>query len=387
MCGLVGIAGNLFKADIDIFNEMLVADTFRGVHSTGVAAVPVNKTYAPSILKSTVPGWEFVTENSRYKDVVDNTAHILIGHNRHATVGGVTKRNAHPFYVNDSIVGAHNGTLTNRLKVHDQSSFGTDSEAALNMMAVKSELETLQTIQGAWAFVWYNYATNMLNFTRNSQRTLAIVRSKNMTRLAWASEGDMLRWILGRDKRNRNEWEDVHELEPNQIVSFEVPAKAADPFGKPRVVTYKESVPVSNVVPWKERDYYGGVDYYGENYGARRPPVQQQAGKPPTTHKPHGSTTKSPPSLEGVPLKGEDFAKAMQAQAASFEYRDASGKLLENDEAIKKYTQGECCSLCGSPIQPEERWRAFGTKNFVCETCIESPGTAEYLKVNMGVAL
>jgi glutamine phosphoribosylpyrophosphate amidotransferase len=230
MCGLVGIAGNLFKSDVDVFNEMLIADTFRGIHSTGVAAVSVNKAYAPSILKSTVPGWEFVTENSRYKDVVDNTAHILIGHNRHATVGGITKSNAHPFYVNDSIVGAHNGTLTNRLKIHDQSSFGTDSEAALNMMAVKSELETLQTIQGAWAFVWYNYTTNTLNFTRNSQRTLAIARSKNMTRLAWASEGDMLRWVLGRDKRNRNEWEDVHELEPNKIVSFEVPAKAVDPL-------------------------------------------------------------------------------------------------------------------------------------------------------------
>mgnify|MGYP001616630135 CR=1 FL=1 len=39
MCGLVGVAGNLFKKDTDAFTQLLFVDTLRGDHSTGVQSV------------------------------------------------------------------------------------------------------------------------------------------------------------------------------------------------------------------------------------------------------------------------------------------------------------------------------------------------------------
>lgn len=385
MCGLVGIAGNLFKPDVDIFNELLVADTFRGHHSTGVAAVPADKQWAPTILKSTVPGWELVENDRRYDSTVSVSSHILMGHNRHATVGQVTKRNAHPFWVHDFIVGMHNGTLTNKNKLADHGKFGTDSEAALSSFATLGAIETLQLIEGAWAFVWFDYKKRTLNFTRNSQRPLSIVRSKKNDKLAWASEADMLRWILGRDRRKLDEWEEITSVSENHVLSFTVPEKVTEPFGKPRLAKYEESVP---------RTYgsYGGVPrrtygeaydaYYGrEDYGATG------AATAPGKQKLLGTKGKPLVSLDKVPLTSEEFAKQMQATADTFEYRDANGNTLKSDEEIKTYVQGHSCAMCGSPIQPEELWRSFAPKEFVCETCISEEGTADYLKAQLGVTL
>ena len=223
MCGHVGVAGQIAAAHEKVFRELLILDSIRGEHSTGVAGVSHN-----GVRIAKVVGDPFELFRSRqWTEVMQPVNKVLIGHNRYATTGAVNKKNAHPFQI-DNIVGAHNGTLTNKYQLLDGFTFDVDSEALYNHMEKKGLESLLKTMSGAWALVWWDQRDSTLNFLRNKERPLYVASLKAGGVIFWASEKWMLEVALSRANM---EVKEVTEVALN--VHFSIAIGADRAIGKP----------------------------------------------------------------------------------------------------------------------------------------------------------
>lgn len=234
MCGIVGVAGDLYNRDLDVFKNLLWIDTIRGWHNTGVASVGSNRKVDVCKVEGN-PAFLFCKKE--FDDMMHPQQKVLIGHNRHATVGSTEQKNAHPFEF-DGVVGVHNGTLDGRSSAFlDMKKFGTDSEAlyeAINELGVE---ETIKEIEGAWALVYYNKVDDTLNFIRNSKRSLSYAISAGGKQIYWASEGWMLREILNRHGVVLAQ-AGIMSLREDRLVSFKLPNGNAA-FKEPTVTEVK----------------------------------------------------------------------------------------------------------------------------------------------------
>jgi len=169
MCGLIGIASfeksGLFSDDINIFNDMLIADALRGKDGTGVFAV--NAKGQRTGLKAEgnpynllrLPGYEKITDVTSQPYV-----QVLAGHNRFATTGLKDCKSSHPFY-HKNITMMHNGTLR-KYDLFPQE-FAVDSESFTHAVATMGFNEAVTKMEGAYAVVFYDSAKKTLNFARN----------------------------------------------------------------------------------------------------------------------------------------------------------------------------------------------------------------------------
>lgn len=360
MCGLVGVAGDLSHKEVSAFRDLVRFDTVRGAHSTGIASIGGDKTEAPAMMKATIPGWDFFDMLKDTHSVVNAAKHVIFGHNRHATKGVINKANAHPFFVEDTILGMHNGTLTeheSKKFIDDWSSYGTDSEAALTSLATRGEIETLSNIVGAWAFVWYNYDDNTLNFTRNDQRPLHIAVSKDSKIIFWSSEYYMLLSAMARNGINTSDYS-ITLLEPLKLCSFEMPDNLRGAFPKPKIYTYKEK----------------------KGWSVTRPPHQPPKRLPP----PKAANSTTPHGSIGNDRKVVNITQYRQAEALQailmppawidgkeWSWKTANGDPILSETMAQDYVRNCHCAVCGSKIDAAERWRVFPGKTFVCETCAE----------------
>jgi hypothetical protein len=253
MCGIVGVFGNLSGEDRKIFRQLLVADFFRGVHSTGMFIAKNSKAsfYKRAIdpisflemkpvdrMVETIPfsqdsrSWSSVEK----KYVDDTTSIALVGHNRHATKGAVNHVNAHPFQIGD-ITLVHNGTLKNQGLLPDSSDFGVDSENICHSINKIGAEDTFKKLHGAFTLVWHDAADDSLNFVRNSERPLAIANKDD--KWWFASEMGMLEWILG---RNGVKPDDIYELPIHTQFKYCMKSgersKATHEFYTPPIVNY-----------------------------------------------------------------------------------------------------------------------------------------------------
>lgn len=254
MCGLVGIySSNMLAKHKDVLEALLYLDTWRGKDSTGVAAIRHNTD--TDILKSTVPGYEFI-DGPRLSSFLRFTDFCWIGHNRFGTVGKVTRSNAHPFSILDKdggsiLVGAHNGTLSNKHVLEDHALFGTDSEAMFYNIALRGLEETISSLTGAWAITYYDHVQEELRFLRNDQRPLHYAYSEDKKTLYWASESWMIRIAV--DRAGLKLFEDkVYKTEENVLYRFPVPIKSND------VLTMEKKEGVTG----KVQDFFQGEDYW-----------------------------------------------------------------------------------------------------------------------------
>jgi len=226
LCGLVGVAGSIHKKELTSFLRMLQYDTIRGEHSTGVGFVKRDK--AMGFYKTTEPGWDFVSDPRFTKKIDTFNNAVLIGHNRYATRGKVSSRNAHPF-MHGNILGAHNGTIGNPEDLTEGGVFDVDSEALIHEINAIGLPEAIKKIRGAWALTFYNQKDHTINFLRNDQRPLFIAESEDGQTLFWASED----WMLyGGPVREGVKLKDPFELPADKWFRWEVP-EAAKSFGKP----------------------------------------------------------------------------------------------------------------------------------------------------------
>lgn len=215
MCGIVGIAGKLNALHDKIFQQLLIAGQLRGFDSTGIAAV--NKQYVVKTAKQ-VGTPENLFADKRFDDAFKRMNTVLIGHNRWATQGKVNRANAHPFEF-DSLVGVHNGTLDNMYALDDSHLFQVDSELLYYDMDRNGVHRTVPKLRGAWALNWWDKTDSTINFIRNKERPLTMVMDASENVLYWASEKEMLQWIL---ERNQVDVGTYVELEPDMLVSMHV---------------------------------------------------------------------------------------------------------------------------------------------------------------------
>ena len=205
------------------------------------------------MFKKAVSGYDFV-ELAVVDRILTNYEEnsFLIGHNRAATRGSVSARNAHPFE-HGHITGVHNGTLvTHKALVEGTDpNYAVDSEYIFRGLEQVGSADLIPQINGAYCMLWYNSAEDKVHMIRNSDRPYYFAKIKKRNLLFGASEMGMLQWIL---TRNNLTIEDVIVPAPMTEYIFDM-----DGFMTPEEVEheeYKYVTPIertSNQVPGSSR--------------------------------------------------------------------------------------------------------------------------------------
>lgn len=214
MCGIVLMGCKYPGArDVDLFEQLLFADTFRGPHSTGVHSLFQLEDKGPVITetqKKQLDGPAFIASNlwplvseRRVPGATANSVLIkrpfcMIGHNRWATKGGINDANAHPF-THGHITMVHNGTLRNQALLPDHAKFEVDSDNVAYALSVWGVEKTVQNLNGAFTLIWHDANLQTVNIIRNSERPFHLARTSAGDWFG-ASEESMLKWILSRQK-------------------------------------------------------------------------------------------------------------------------------------------------------------------------------------------
>lgn len=199
MCGLVAVVTKsqygFSSEQNEIFSVLLYLDVLRGEDSTGVFVVDNNGNVA--LAKDALPSADFIRteEYKNLKQLSFKQGWAMVGHNRKATRGDITDRNAHPFAVDDKVVLVHNGSLSGDHKHHADTE--VDSEAVAHVLAREANPEVaLRKINGAFALMWYEVDHKRLNFIRNMQRPMWIVETNQ--EYIFASEKCFLDLVVDR---------------------------------------------------------------------------------------------------------------------------------------------------------------------------------------------
>ena len=257
MCGHVGVAGSINKREEKAFAQMLVFDSVRGEHSTGAAFIA--RHVEPLVAKAVGNPFELF-DTKTFDKGINRMNSAIIGHNRYATQGAVSRANAHPFEF-EHIIGAHNGTLHNKHVFVRGHEHPVDSYCLYDHINEKGLHDAINKANGAWALVWYDKRDKSINFLRNKERPLCYMFSKDRKQLFWASESWMLYAALRRNDIETEETayhfsEDKHYkwIIPAVNTAFGVPEEeevksSALPFsGGKVVVTTAATTPARGVI-------------------------------------------------------------------------------------------------------------------------------------------
>ena len=259
MCGLVGVYGDLYVDHLKYFRQALIADYVRGKHSTGMTAVKASGDVFNK--KLAIDPINFL-DLKAVNDNILNTNTLIMGHNRHATLGGINAQNAHPFE-HGNITLMHNGTLNNKVALqhqYDAPVFGTDSELVCWLLNEYDVATIIPKLEGAFALTWYDAGEDTFNFIRNDERPMAMALDGGT--LLYASEWRMLGWIM---ERNRLVIKDFDVFEPKAGEHYK--------FSYDKKVITKE---VTEIDLHVEPPYV--ASNYGKNYTNQYPATNNYVG-------------------------------------------------------------------------------------------------------------
>jgi hypothetical protein len=274
MCGIWGgISSMLAVSEVDLI-RMLGAVSFpRGDDSIGMAWVngpPDKLKYGFDKAVGDPYGYLY------HKSTVDffrnlSTPRAIIGHNRSATVGAISRDNAHPFRKGD-LVGVHNGTIRSLNPTYGT----TDSEKLYELMSEKGPREVLNALnEGAYALVWFNCKENKMFMIRNDERPLFYMHTKHKPgTIYFASERSFLAYIDARP--GTPQFDDPILLTSGSLYEFDL-KKMGEPVvhadfveKKPSRTFQRKAEGFNSPVTWENWE-----DYYKEDEKEEAPKVAQ----------------------------------------------------------------------------------------------------------------
>jgi hypothetical protein len=203
----------------DYVKDGFVANMLRGVHSSGMFAIPEKHEVQVPVVKRSYNGMEFLGVHDT-KELLNAYADMrgYVAHLRWATKGNVHRDNAHPFQ-HGPITMVHNGTLSNEKELGDWK-FDTDSEYIAKSLAERPDpRDTIKLLDGAFALVWHDARTDKMYMTRNKDRELGYAYVKGKNAFMFASEWPMMQWLAW---RNYIELEEIEDVTPYDILEFPV---------------------------------------------------------------------------------------------------------------------------------------------------------------------
>lgn len=271
MCGLVAMhtieKTGFLNYNKDDFKHLLILNSIRGIHSTGIAGVDsMRKDAEVEIVKSTGSPYSLFNYNHTdtfFQRMVASYT-TVIGHGRYATQGDVNAINAHPFQ-EGHITLAHNGVIRNFHTLKDyvkHRGIEVDSHLIAKLFQENGAKETLERVEGAYVFMWYDDSDNTFNIARNNERPLSVAKQVGRDTLMFTSEEASLHWNAA---RNKTAIEDVHEITPHVIHKFYndnlVPESIQyKPYSKPVSVYGYGADVYEDTVPWSAKQNTDGFN-------------------------------------------------------------------------------------------------------------------------------
>lgn len=220
MCGIFGgFSHYLNESEVDNIRTLGAISYPRGIDSVGMAIAhkksAKSSTHEYFMDKVVSDPWGYLYHPATTKLLrKTNNIKTIIGHVRSATVGEVTRDNAHPYQVGN-IIGVHNGTI-NSLRTQGT----TDSHVLYRKIAEFGAKVAINSLtDGTYALVWFDKSNNTINFARNEQRPLWLMSSKSGGTTYFASERIFLNYI---DARENTPFDDPFMLEAGIIHTFKI---------------------------------------------------------------------------------------------------------------------------------------------------------------------
>lgn len=348
MCGLFGIASvnTLSNKEKDFFETLGRLSLTRGKDSTGVFHMRLIKHPTP---KEKEDGYTFYYGHAKdvcepsyffnrkeWKDIRTSQHHIYMGHNRHATIGAVTKAAAHPFVIKDGeqflLAGMHNGTLSDYIdKNGEHHSDSHKLYERISQVGLKEALEELKE-RSAYALAFVD-SHSQPTFFRNNKRPLYLGLTKNQNTAVWASEE---RFIKAAEQMYPIEIEGITLMGTNTLVKIDLQDT------KVRFVIAKDFLK-KEVIERHEKDYvytasrtYGGVGYsinnphYNYSHNSRNPRYNRRE-----------QFDMYDPSMGYHEGTYDDFDSEDEAWASQYlkDQRENTRKLLEKAAEVKSWNQ------------------------------------------------
>lgn len=196
MCGIVAIISKKLtgfsELELKLFHQALYTNALRGKDSTGIFSISSEGNI--HIIKDNTDANTFLNTNDVKKEFEKYylNSRILVGHNRSATKGHITDKNAHPFLSNDTVL-IHNGTIYNHTTLANTE---TDSEALCVAISTKPYKDILENIDGAYALIFYKAKEKLLYVIKNKERPLWIISTNDFDFIF--SEAKMGEWLYHR---------------------------------------------------------------------------------------------------------------------------------------------------------------------------------------------
>lgn len=329
MCGIVGMVGDIMMTtstaqDRKWFNAALLADTVRGIHSTGCFFASRSMEDGKELdevsirwLKDTVTGGEYayggwLSEllkplSREHKKRTMASPSVMVGHNRAATVGSVKLENAHPFKVGNTIL-VHNGTLgkNSGLKDDTKDIHEVDSARLCHNIDKYGIIDTLERVKGAFTVVVVNYEEGKLYLARNSQRPLIVFEHSGV--MFFASTRLIAEFACHVANINPDKV-DMKSMPSGELWEFDLTKSKYQVLGSKKVTKLSlQTAPV-----------YGGYGGYTYNNG--------------NTGRPAAGTAR--------PSSSSNFGQCNYKRGADKAEKDALLKLLEKHDKAIEITKGE----------------------------------------------